>query len=63
MKTTYFQNPYHYNMVSVVKFKHFSLSSNKMLVIMAGIHKMLVRIANRSSMFWVCVVFLGLAGS
>ena len=41
------------------------LFSNKMLVIRAGIHKMLVRKANRedtSSLTWVCPVCLGFCG-
>ena len=47
---------------------HF-LYSNKILVFRAGIHKMLIRIANRedpdqrgSSLIWVCTVCLGLFG-
>ena len=36
------------SMIDVLKFGTlFSLSSNKMVVIIAGIHKILVRIANR----------------
>ena len=41
------------------------LFSNKMLILRAGIHKILIRIANRegffrSSLIWVCAVCLGL---
>ena len=35
---------------------------NKMLNVRAGIHKMLVTIANRSSLIWVCTICLGLFG-
>ena len=57
-------------MVNVLKFLF--LLSNKMMVFRTGIHKMLVRKANRedpdqttfedASLIWVCVVCLGLFG-
>ena len=54
--------------VNVITFQTlYSLFSAKMLVVRAGIHKMLVRIANRqypdlTSLIWVCAVLLGLFG-
>ena len=39
--------------------KIFCLFSNKMLIIRARIHKMLVCLANRSSLIWVCTIFFG----
>ena len=45
--------------VIVLKFQTlFSLFSNKMLVIRAGIHKMLVRIANRGDSNLIFVLFV-----
>ena len=52
------------NTVNALKLRtFFFLFANKMSVSMAGIHKMLVRIANRenpdlSSLIWVCTVCL-----
>ena len=34
-------------MVNVLNFEHFSFKNNYLVVIRAGIHKMIVRIANR----------------
>ena len=51
----------HTCLVNVLKISNtfLFLFSNEMLVSRAGIHKMLVRIANREDLIWVCPVCLG----